>query len=81
MIAIARRTLSGIDTPHELTHFARHEFRPPSEDSGCSEFDQLIVELADMDDLYDEDVMCSDVEADALIIAQAGRIVDLAHRR
>ena len=39
LIAIARRTLSGIDTPHELTHFARHEFRPPPEDSGCSEFD------------------------------------------
>ena len=34
-----------------------------------------------MDDLYDEDVMCSDDEADALITAQARRIVDLAHRR
>jgi hypothetical protein len=78
LIAIARRTLSGIDTPHELTHFARHEFRPASEDSGCPEFDQLIVELADMDDLYDEDVMCSDDEADARITAQARRIVELA---
>jgi hypothetical protein len=80
LIAIAGRTLLGIDTPHELAHFARHEFRLPPEDSGCSEFDRLIMELADMDDLYDEDVMCSDDEADVLITAQARRIVELVHR-
>jgi hypothetical protein len=78
LIAIARRTLSGIDTPRELAHFARHEFWPPPHNSDRSAFDQLVAELADMDDLYDEEVLCSDDEADALITAQARRIVDLA---
>jgi hypothetical protein len=86
LIAIARRTLSGAETQKELARFAWYEYwhpwgtswipAPPRE--GLSDFEQLVSDLAYMHDLYDEDVVCDEEEADALVTAQARRIVALA---